>query len=350
MKSNLLLAAPGRPAIFALAASVLALAIAGASLDVEPLGMLGLSSLMLLSLAALALATRELDRDVIYLTGLGALAGAAHARLSGGASLAILGAGDAWTVFANALAGGVVGAAAGDVARASHARSPRGALARGLAGDWWSDRRGLARWLAPLGWLVAAIAAMLVVLTIVLANSPALRGANASNLAPNFARYLDEVEAYPGALTIFGESLLRVWYAYGLLIPALAVCVNLPLRRQAELEADRMLSRVALAHCLTLAFLGARLLLAAISGLSQLSRGGVGSSTPYGDLAEVTAAIRDMQPPLIIFAVSLVCLGHWRLRYVRKFGWMPALGAATLAACGLVALGAVYLANVPLNP
>jgi hypothetical protein len=143
-----------------------------------------------------------------------------------------------------------------------------------------------------------------------------------------------------------GDSLLRVWYAYGLLLPALAMCLNLPVRSQAKLEADHFLSRIALAHCLTLAFLGGRLLVAAISGLPMLSVGQAIPGAPYGDLAAVVEAIRDLQPPLIMLLANLICLGKWRLRYLQRFGWMPALGAAILAASGVAAFGAVFLANL----
>ncbi|MBW3599760.1 MAG: hypothetical protein KY475_21125, partial [Planctomycetes bacterium] len=270
---------------------------------------------------------------------------AAHAQLSGGAALSIAGAGEAWTVLANVLVGGLVGAAAGDVSRAGQTRTPRSVLARALASDWWSDRRGLARWLAPIGWLVAAAAALVVVLLIVLVNAAAARESFTSELLPNFHHYLEEVETFPNAWRQMADSLLRVWYAFGLLLPALAMCVALPLRRQSVLEADRLLSRIALAHCLTLALLGARLLLAAISGLSLLSAGEAASDTPYGDLQAVVEAIRDVQPPLVMFVVSLFCLGRWRWRYMQRFSWMPAVGAAILAACSLAAFTALFLAN-----
>lgn len=339
------LAVPRRRLLFLFAAGILLLTAAGALLGAEVVGMAGLSLLMLLSLAALAVAAGELEQDVIYLAGLGVLAGAAHARLSGGAALAVVGAGEAWAVLANALAGGVVGAAAGDVARAGSNRMTRSTLARALASAWWADRRGLARWLAPLGWLAAVAAAMAVAFLIVLVHSATASGRFTSELLPNFHTYLEEVETYPTALEQMSQSLLRVWYAFGLLLPALAMCVNLPLRRQAALEADRLLSRIALAHCLTLALLGASLLLAALSGLSRLSAGVAASRTPHGDLASVVAAIRDIQPPLIMFLVSLICLGRWRWRYLQRFGWMLAIGAAILAACSLAAFAAIFLAN-----
>jgi hypothetical protein len=334
-----------RRVLFLTAASVVVLGTVAAFGDVAVVGMAGLSLVMLLALAALALAARELDRDVIYLAGLGALVGATHARLSGGAALAVAGAGETWTVLANTLAGGVVGAAAGDVTRAGARYLPRAALGRKLAGDWWSPRRGPARWLTRLGWAAAALVAAATAVVVLAANAAPVTANYSSELTPNFQKYLEEVETYPGAWRTMGESLLRVWYAYGLLLPALAMCLDLPLRRQFELEADRLLSRIALAHCLTLAFLGGRLLLAALSGLSLLSAGRADSSTPYGDLAALTAAIRDIQPPLIVLLTTVVWLGRWRLHYLRRFGWMPALGAATLAACALAAFGAVFLAN-----
>ncbi len=336
---------PLRRVWFFVAAGVLLLGVAGTFLDVAVVGMAGLSLLMLLALAALAMSARELDQNVIYLSGLGALAGAAHARLSGGAALAVVGAGDAWTIIANTLAGAVVGAAAGDVARAGRVLIPRTGLGRALAGDWGADRRGLARWLAPLGWLTAAASIAVIVLMIVAANRPDVAANYTSELLPNFERYLAEIETYPGPFAMLRDSLLRTWYAFGLLLPALAVCVHLPWRRQAELEADRLLSRIALAHFLTLAFLGGRLLLAAISGLSLLSAGEAGSRTPYGDLGALVEAIRDIQPPLVLMALSVVGLGRWWRRYLQRFAWMPALGAALLAACGLAAFGAVFLAN-----
>jgi hypothetical protein len=329
---------------FALAAaSVAALAAGAALLDVEVLGMAGLSLLMLLSLAAAAVAARELDQDVIYLAGLGALVGAAHARLSGGAGLSITAAGEGWNLAINALAGAVVGAAAGDIARAGRTRTPPGPLARALAVDWWSDRRGLGRWLKGLGWLTAAASIAVVLALLFLANLPA--SAVSSRFLPNLEKYLAHVETYPGAWEVMGLSLVRAWWAYALLLPVLAVCVNLPVRKQAELEADRLLSRVALAHCLTLAFLGGRLLLAALSGLPLLSPGESAATTPHRGLAEVVAAIRDIQPPLVILLTTFVLLGRWRLRYFTRFGWIGALGAAMLAASGLAALGAVFLAN-----
>jgi hypothetical protein len=345
MVSSLSNATLGRRVAAVIAAGATALAAGAALLDVEVLGMAALSLLMLLSLLAAAVAARELDQDVIYLAGLGALVGAAHARLSGGAGLSITAAGDAWSLAINAFAGGIVGAAAGDVARAGRTRTPGGTLARTLAVDWWSDRSRIARWLKRAGWLAAFVSIAVVAAMIALANLPAAVARYTSELLPNFEKYLAQVETYPGAWETMGHSLVRVWYAYGLLLPVLAVCINLPMRRQAELEADRLLSRVALAHCLTLAFLGGRLLLAALSGLTLLPVGEAAASTPYGEFAEVVAAIRDIQPPLIMLAITIVLLGRWRLRYFTRFGWMPALGLAMLAACGLAALGAVFLAN-----
>jgi hypothetical protein len=46
-----------------------------------------------------------------------------------------------------------------------------------------------------------------------------------------------------------------------------------------------------------------------------------------------------------MLVTTTVLLGRWRLRYFTHFGWMPALGVAMLAACGLAAFGAVFLAN-----
>jgi hypothetical protein len=345
MRSTDTSASTRRRLLATVAAGVAALAAGAALLDVEVLGMAGLSLLMLLSLAATAIAARELDQDVIYLAGLGALVGAAHARLAGGAGLSVAAAGETWSLAINALAGGMVGAAAGDVARAGKTRTPRGALARMLAADWLSDRRGLARWLKGIGWLTAAVSLAVIGVLIVMANRPGVVARYSSDLLPNFEKYLEQVETYPGAWETMGQSLVRVWYAYALLLPVLAVCLNLPLRRQAELEADRLLSRVALAHCLTLAFLGGRLLLAALSGMAHLSSGELSPERPYGEFAEVVAAIRDIQPPLIVLLVTIVLLGRWRLRYFTRFAWMPAIGAAMLAACGLAAFGAVFLAN-----
>lgn len=339
---------PLRRVGFVTAAGMLLLTAAAAFLDVAVVGMAGLSLLMLLSLAALAVSARELDQDIVYLAGLGALVGAAHARLSGGAALEVVGAGDGWTLLANTLAGAVVGAAAGDVASAGRTISPRTGLGRALAGDWTSDRHGLARWLAPFGWLTVAFSVIVIMLMIVAANRPLVAANYTSELMPNFERYLMEVETYPGPFALLRDSLLRTWYAFGLLLPALAVCVHLPWRRQAELEADRLLSRIALAHFLTLAFLGGRLLLAALSGLSLLSTGEAGSRTPYGDLAALVEAIRDIQPPLVVLVLSVVGLGRWWRRYLQRFAWMPALGTAVLAACGLAAFGAVFLANTRL--
>jgi hypothetical protein len=346
MASSLTPASTRRRVLALVGAAVAALAAAAALLEVEVLGMAGLSLLMLLALAAAAVAARELDQDVIYLAGLGALVGAAHARLSGGAGLSITAAGDAWSLLANTLAGVVVGAAAGDVTRAGRTLAPRSELARKLAIDWWAERHLLARWLKPLGWLTAAVSTAVIAALLVLANLPATVTRYSSEFLPNFESYLEQVETYPGAWETMALSLVRAWYAYGLLLPVLALCINLPMRRQADLEADRLLSRIALAHCLTLAFLGGRLLLAAISGLTLLSAGEPGSGTPYGEFAEVVAAIRDIQPPLIMLATTIVLLGRWRLRYFTRFGWMPALGAAMFTACGLAAFGAVFLANV----
>jgi hypothetical protein len=300
---------------------------------------------MLLSLAAVAVAARELDQDVIYLAGLGALVGAAHARLSGGAGLSVAAAGEAWSLGINSLAGAVVGAAAGDIARAGRTRTPPGALARALALDWWSNRRGMGRWLKGIGWLTAAAAVLVILAMFVLANLPAAAASYSSGFLPNFEKHLEHVETYPGAWEMMGHSLVRVWYAHALLLTVLAVSVNLPMRRQAELEADRLLSRVALAHCLTLALLGGRLLLAALLGLPLLSPGNPSAGAPYRGMAEVVAAIRDIQPPLVIFLTTFILLGRWRLRYFTRFGWIPALGAAMLAASALAAFGAVFLAS-----
>ncbi|QDU97715.1 hypothetical protein [Lignipirellula cremea] len=277
--------------------------------------------------ATLLLAWSVLDRDVVHSAAVGAAIGFLLDYASGGPF-------DEWGFASGAL----VGALLGDVIRDQRAQRLADASYAG-GRRWWQERFLEPLWLVRFAWTLALVALSLTVTLGVFYSF--------QSIADDRVLLGDLLTEMIEARTAWSPSevLRRGWATYVLLSLAILACWQLWFRRLTPLAADRLLRRIAVLHCLALLLLSLRVLIEWRPALMALTSG---QPLAWGDgrLRGLALLLVESQTPLLTMLFTMILLGGRMWRYLRLFGWMPALGVVGWLSTAWLGLHLSYLAKI----
>ncbi len=280
---------------------------------------LAMGVILLSCAGALVMAAMQLDRDVVHMAAVGTVAGCGLGLWTGDPGPEI-----------GLVLGLIVGAMLGDTIR--EVRNRRLSAATQQPPRWWQRAAAEPVWMARITWSVALVAAALIVLLggfCIVQQSPLL-----DDLFRQFMAVRSE--------TSFFHSLLHAWYANALLLIALVSCWRVWRGAHSASSADPLLRRVAVLHCLALLLLSGGAVWTLLWATANVS-----AETPealyHFILWTVASLVRDAQLSILLIMVSLLLLRRHLARYVRRFGWMTALGFIGLAAVACVAFQMSYM-------
>jgi len=288
---------------------------------------LGLLALVLVGcvLIALLMGWNVLDSDVTYCAAIGAFVGLVLDALNGGYF-------DEFGFARGILAGAVLG----DVVRDQRAER-LGEIPYPGGKRWWQKRAAPPKWFAKAAWSLAMVALGFTILLALSYNTQRLAAGLKGALVGDLL--VDVVEARASLAP--NELLRRGWAMYLLLSLAMISCTQIWYRKLSPLAVDRLLRRVAVMHCLAMLLLAFR----SVLEWRQTLPGNASAEWTDGRIRALAMLVVEAQVPILTIMFTTVLLGGLLLRYLKQYGWMPALGFSALIAVGWLGLHMSYLAR-----
>ncbi len=304
----------------------LALLIAGLALPLIAVPTIGLPlAAFVLAIGVvivLALASAELERDVIHMGLAGAIFGLLVEYFLGGRAGVVHG----------AIFGLIVGALIGDEIQLSR-KWLRLTRQTREESRWWQKLPLESRWLPRTVWVICGVSMLAGLTLVVLCDRGLLpRGDDSRLLSELFGQFRERRLA-----TNSWATLGNAWFA---LIP---LCMSIALSRfvaqvpNRTLLIDGLMRRIGVLQCVALLMLAYVIARSILNNLSNVSGGEIFLLDDYVDWLRIALA------PLLLLMVAQVFLGKRMLRYWGCSGWLAALGLLGLTSVFTLGLLLAYL-------